>query len=87
MKTHTFELTNAHGLHARPAGMLVETCAKFKSDIALIKQEKRHNAKSILSILKMAGSKGDQLTLEINGEDEDEAFNAFVALVDANFNE
>lgn len=87
MKSHIFELTNSHGLHARPAGILVETCAKFKSDIAIIKQEKRHNAKSILSILKMAGSKGDQLTLEISGEDEEEAFNAFISLVDANFNE
>lgn len=80
-------LTNAHGLHARPAGMLVQTSGKFKSDINILKGEIKANAKSLLSMMKLAASKGDHLTVEINGEDADDAAKALKALFDSSFGE
>lgn len=87
MATHSFTLVNEHGLHARPAGLIVQTCSKFKSSIALIKNGQSFNCKSVLGIMKMGAAKGDQLTLEVTGEDEVEALAAMQALIASNFNE
>ena len=87
MKSYSFELSNEHGLHARPAGLLIQTCSKFNSQISLIKNGQKFNCKSMLGVLKMAGTKGDALTIEIDGADEAEALNALKALIAANFNE
>lgn len=87
MKSYAFELSNEHGLHARPAGLLIQTCTKFNSQISLVKNGQKFNCKSMLGVLKMAGVKGDALTLEIDGTDEGEALTAIKALISANFNE
>lgn len=87
MKSYSFELSNEHGLHARPAGLLIQTCSKFNSQISLVKNGQKFNCKSMLGVLKMAGVKGDALTIEIDGVDEAEALNAVQALIAANFNE
>lgn len=87
MKTFSFELSNDHGLHARPASLLIQTCSKFTSQISLIKNDQKFNCKSMLGILKMAGVKGDALTIEIEGADETEALNEVKALIASNFNE
>lgn len=87
MTTFQFQLSNEHGLHARPAGLLIQTCSKFQSKISLIKNGQSFNCKSMLGVLKMAGAKGDQLVLEVDGTDEAEALEAVKALIQANFNE
>lgn len=87
MKSYSFELSNEHGLHARPAGLLIQTCSKFNSQISLVKNGQKFNCKSMLGVLKMAGVKGDALTIEIEGVDEAEALNEVKALISANFNE
>lgn len=80
-------LNNAHGLHARPAGMLVQTSGMFKSEISILKGEIKANAKSLLSMMKLAASKGDQLTIEIKGEDAGDAAKALRELFDTSFGE
>lgn len=58
------------GLDARPASMFLRNSIKFKSDITLIKDEVRYNGKSILNILSMSAGSGEEIELEISGEDE-----------------
>ncbi|WP_028986546.1 HPr family phosphocarrier protein [Thermicanus aegyptius] len=62
-----------HGLHARPATEFVKLCASVKSDVTLIKDKKEMNAKSIMGVMALGVSKGDQVTLRVNGPDEAEA--------------
>lgn len=64
------------GLHARPASMVVSTANKFTSNITLRKKDRVANAKSIMGILSIAASKGDELEVVVEGQDEIEAINA-----------
>ena len=83
------ELTvnNALGLHSRPAGKLVSTAAKFKSEIMLYNKEKTANAKRILSLLKLGAGKGCRIKVVIEGEDEEEAMTEIKRLFYNNFGE
>lgn len=61
------------GLHARPGSELVDLAMKFKSDIFLLKGTNRVNAKEVLEILSADINFNDEITIEVNGEDEKEA--------------
>lgn len=61
------------GLHARPGSELVDLAMKFKSDIFLLKGNNRVNAKEVLEILSADINFNDEITIEVNGEDEKEA--------------
>ena len=64
---------NKLGLHARASNKLVELTTKFSSDIFIEYNDKKVDAKSIMSILLLAASKGSELNLIIDGNDEKEA--------------
>src|SRR6185369_13371372 len=75
MKQLEITVNNETGLHARPAKTLVNLVKQFKSDVAIWHGEKKANAKSLISVLTLGASKGSQLKIEVNGEDEDLALN------------
>ena len=58
------------GLNARVASMFLRNSVKFGSDIILIKDNNRYNGKSILSILSMQVANGEEIEIEITGDDE-----------------
>ena len=64
---------NKLGLHARASNKLVELTTKFSSNIFIEYNDKKVDAKSIMSILLLAASKGSELNLIIDGDDEKEA--------------
>ena len=80
-------LNNKSGLHARPAAKLVSSAKKFKSNITLAKNGKEADAKSILKILSLGAEKGDQLLIKVIGEDEKEAYQSLISLINNKFNE
>ena len=87
MKRFEFELENEHGLHARPAGLMVETCNAFACDIHFYKGTQKVNGKSMLGILMLAASKGNALAVEADGADEIQAIEAIKNLIDSQFDE
>ncbi|MCX6841621.1 MAG: HPr family phosphocarrier protein [candidate division WOR-3 bacterium] len=62
------------GLHARPASDFVRLSERYSSEIRLTKDGMRVNGKSILALLTLAASKGSVVVLEVQGEDERDAF-------------
>ncbi len=78
-------ILNKQGLHARPATAMVNTAAKFKSEIFICRDEKKVNGKSILGLLVLAAESGAKLIIEAYGPDETEAVEALVALVEDHF--
>lgn len=74
-------LLNETGLHARPASILVKEVSMFKSEINLIKDDKKYNAKSIISLLSMGAAKGDKLLIEAEGEDEEMAVKELIKII------
>ena len=78
---------NKLGLHARASNKLVELTTKFNSDIFIEYNDKKIDAKSIMSILLLAASKGSELNLIIDGDDEKEASNLIEQLFNNYFEE
>jgi len=69
------------GLHARAAARFVRTASRFESRIALRRDGRYADGKSILGILLLAASRGTRLRLSVEGPDEREAADALEALV------
>lgn len=75
-------IKNPTGLHLRPAGLFCKTAVQFKSKISFQFKDTTANAKSVLSVLGACIKKGDEIELICEGEDEQEALNAMVAIIE-----
>ena len=73
MVSKVITITNATGLHARPASMFVQTAGKYKSKIEVVKGDARLNAKSIMGIMAISPREGMEVDIEADGQDENEA--------------
>ena len=87
MVSKVVTITNATGLHARPASMFVQTAGKYKAKNEVVKGDARLNAKSIMGIMSGGIAQGTTVTIEADGEDEQDALDALVELVHSNFGE
>lgn len=70
MREFTYVITENEGIHARPAGMLVNEAKQYDSEIALIKGEKKADIKRIISLMSLGVKNGDSVTVRIEGADE-----------------
>lgn len=75
-------IKNPTGLHLRPAGLFCKTAVQFKSRISFQFKDTTANAKSVLSVLGACIKAGDEIELICDGEDEQEALNAMVTIVE-----
>jgi phosphocarrier protein HPr len=87
MLTRDVEIKNKKGLHARAASKLVQLAAKYKSKIQLCRDGQQSDGKSILGVLVLAAHQGSLLTITTEGEDEQEAMDVLVDLIDRKFDE
>jgi len=87
MVSRTVKIINELGLHARPATKLVRTAARGKSKVFLIKDDQRINAQSILGVMLLQAECGSDLTIEVEGEDEEIILERLVTLVNNKFEE
>ena len=89
MRKQEVKIVNQLGLHARAAAQLVRLANNYKSSVKIIRADNNNfaDAKSILSILTLAASKGTKIELEIEGEDEKEAFLKIVDIFENGFGE
>jgi phosphocarrier protein len=86
-RSATAQITNKRGLHARASAKLVEAAARFLSEITIIKDGQRVNARSIMGLMMLAASQGSEIGLEAEGADADAAMTAMLALIEAKFGE
>ena len=87
MISETVTIINKLGLHARAASKLVNCAAQFESQVFLIRNGNRVDAKSIMGVMMLAASKGAELQLEIEGKDERACCDAIVDLIGSRFGE
>jgi len=71
MKTIEYTITDALGIHARPAGLLVKEAGKFASKIMIASPKKEVDAKRIMGVMGLGVKGGDTVKLTIEGEDEE----------------
>ena len=87
MKTRDVVITNASGLHARPATFFIQKANCYKSTIWVEKDSRRVNAKSLLGVLSLGIAQGMTVTLMAEGADEDTALTGLAELIDSGFAE
>ncbi len=76
---------NQVGLHARPATFFIQKANEFKSTIWISREERKVNAKSLLGVLSLAIIKDTVITIAADGEDEQDALNSLVELIESKF--
>ena len=81
------EITNALGLHLRPADKFVRLASRFQSEIRVSSDGQEINGKSILDLTTLAAECGTRLDLEARGPDAEAAVDALSELVLARFYE
>lgn len=54
----------------------------FASEVYIVKGDQRANGKSIMNLLAMQVGKGDEILLEVNGEDEREAMECLASIIE-----
>ena len=87
MQKHTVIINNNAGLHARPASLFVNAAGKFKSDIRIIEGEDVINGKSIIAVLSAGIKQGTEISVVAEGDDEKEAIDKLVELIEAGLGE
>ena len=73
MRSFVYVITDRVGIHARPAGMLVKEAQKYRSEILVSKGEKEADAKNLMQIMSLGAKCGDEISVTVSGEDEEEA--------------
>ena len=74
-------------MHARAAAIFVRESSLFECEIWLEKGKNRVNGKSIMGILTLAAAKGETVTIEADGPDEDKAMEVLSGVISSGFHE
>jgi phosphocarrier protein len=82
-----FTIINQLGLHARAATKLVQLASKFPCDVELSRDDQTANAKSVMGVLLLCGSKGTVLHVRARGEQAEECVKAIGDLIADRFGE
>jgi phosphocarrier protein HPr len=87
MQKTSVTIINKLGLHARASAKLTKLAGSFASDIFMSRNGRRINAKSIMGVMMLAAGMGTEVEIEADGEDEAQALQALVALINERFGE
>ena len=87
MISREIEIVNKLGLHARAAAKFVTEAGRYSCSVQLARDDQKVNGKSIMGVMMLAASKGTVLQIQTEGEGEEEAMQALVALIDDKFGE
>ena len=80
-------IINKLGLHARASAKLTQLASSFKCEVMMSRNNRRVNAKSIMGVMMLAAAKGMTIVIETKGEDEAEAMQALLKLINDYFGE
>jgi len=83
----TTTINNKLGLHARASAKFTKLAGSFPCDVWMSKGERRINAKSIMGVMMLAAGLGSEVVLDTQGERDEEALTALLALINDKFGE
>ena len=84
MKSFNYTITDPVGIHARPAGLLVKEVKNYASLVTVSKDGKSFDAKKLMMLMGLGVKCGDEVTVEVTGEDEESAVAALEEFFKAN---
>lgn len=74
MKSFTYTIRDKEGVHARPAGLIVAEAKKFNCEVTISAKGRTVDLKRIFAVMGLCIKCGDEVTINTNGPDEEEAF-------------
>ncbi len=80
-------IINKLGLHARASAKLSKLAGSFPCEIWIAKGERRINAKSIMGVMMLAAGMDSEVVIDTDGEREQDAMKAILALIADRFGE
>lgn len=84
MKQFDYTITDALGIHARPAGLLAKEAKKFQSVCTITKGDATKKLTQLMMLMSMGIKCGDVVTIKAEGADEDAAIVALEAFLKEN---
>jgi phosphocarrier protein len=84
LKKFDYVIKDDLGIHARPAGLLVKEAGQFNSTIMIQKGDKTADAKRLFALMGLGVKNADSITVTVEGEDEETAFDTIKQFIEAN---
>ena len=84
MKKFTYQVKDQLGIHARPAGMLINEAKKYKSVITIDTGAKKAELTRLMAVMALGVKCGQTVTVTVEGEDEDKALSEIKSFFEAN---
>lgn len=78
---------NKTGLHLRPATELSAVCSKCPCDVVIVCEKGNINPKSVLMLMAAGIKAGTKITVQCDGEAEQESLEKIVAAIEGGFGE
>ncbi len=70
MLERTVKVAMTEGIEERPVAVLVQIASQYESQIHLVSDDKKINAKSIMGMMSMGFTEGQEITVIADGKDE-----------------
>ncbi len=87
MSKQVVTIPNKLGLHARTSAQFAALASQFPCEVQLQRDDIIVNGKSLMAILTLAAAQHVQITILTRGEQEEQALQALVLLVEQGFGE
>lgn len=87
MVSTTITLQNEQGFHMRPASVFANAMSAFNSDVFLYYNGTEINGKSVINIIAACMKKGAEIEIKCTGDDEQEAMNKAVEMINGGMGE
>ena len=84
MKNFNYVIKDEVGIHARPASELVKEAKKYSSTITITKGDKSAAATKLMAVMSLGVKCGEEITVTVEGEDEDTAVEKMKDFMEAN---
>lgn len=86
MVTKSGIVKNAYGIHCRPSGVIAKSVKGYNGKIEVIGPDGTvANPHSVLSLLSLALTAGDEVTVTVSGPDELSVCNRVIQLLESTF--
>ncbi len=80
-------IVNELGMHARPAAQIAEMAEEATGNVWISNGSNKVDASSIIDILTMCASKGTEVAIEVENDEDIEVMNIIVAFFNNGFGE
>ncbi len=84
MVSFKYTITDEVGIHARPAGILVKEAKKYPATITLKTAKGSADARKLMAIMALGVKQNDEVTVEVEGENEEQTAKEIQAFFEAN---